>query len=138
MKRMLLALALTAALCGPTFAQQQPSQGTQQQQGPGGRHRGGHRGRRLHRLLEQLNLSEDQRAQIRSIMQSGDDQTPRERMQRIMAVLTPEQRSQLQALREQYRQQHEGGPGGQGPRGPEGPGGPDGGPDGDGPPPQNP
>lgn len=62
--------------------------------GQGGRHGG------LQRKLQQLNLSESQRSQIRDIMQryQNDRRNPALK-QEILAVLTPEQREQLKGLR---------------------------------------
>jgi Spy/CpxP family protein refolding chaperone len=54
-------------------------------------------------MLAQLNLTDDQRGQIRQILQNGQGQNRKVTMRQIRAVLTPEQRQQWRALRQQQR-----------------------------------
>lgn len=90
-----------------TFAQTPASPSTPvagQSDNPGQFPRGGGRGGGRHgglqRRLQQLNLTESQRSQIREIMQryQNDRQNPALK-QEILAVLTPEQREQLKGMR---------------------------------------
>ncbi len=106
-------LALAAFACVGTFLisnetfaqspdpQSGPVAGQAGQPGqfPRGRRGGGRHGG-LQRKLQQLNLSESQRSQIRDIMQryQNDRRNPAMK-QEIMAVLTPEQRDQLKGMR---------------------------------------
>ena len=106
----LSALTVTAV---PTFAQAGPGQGK------------AHRGAGLKKLGDALGLSDAQKAQIKTIMQSAQQQakaikadtslTPeakKAKMQELgksarqqsLAVLTPEQREKLKALRQQRGQ----------------------------------
>ncbi|MBW4565138.1 MAG: P pilus assembly/Cpx signaling pathway, periplasmic inhibitor/zinc-resistance associated protein [Mojavia pulchra JT2-VF2] len=64
-------------------------------QQPGQRPNGRQAGERPNRGFARLNLTEAQKAQMKQIMESSQ--------QRIQAVLTPEQRTKLQELRENAR-----------------------------------
>ncbi|WP_295388811.1 Spy/CpxP family protein refolding chaperone [uncultured Thiodictyon sp.] len=86
--------------------------------------------RHLERLTKRLNLTPEQTAQVRAILverQTNPDLDRAAVKQRIAAVLTPEQREQLQSMRS--RDQQHGRPGGDPKR--DGPRGQRGGPDGD-------
>ena len=88
--------------------------------GPAGAQQGTphrHHGNPYMRALRSLNLSDSQKSQLRSIMQSyrqknqGVDRTTRRASMRqmrsdIMNVLTPSQRTQLQTRMQQMRQQY--------------------------------
>jgi Spy/CpxP family protein refolding chaperone len=67
---------------------------------------------KLVRALDQLNLSPDQKAKVQSIL-DNQSLSPQMWMQQIKAVLTPEQREQLESKLQQDRQ-GSGGPGGSG------------------------
>jgi Spy/CpxP family protein refolding chaperone len=56
------------------------------------------------RFIQQLGLSDSQKAQIKQICQNTSQ--GRERREQIMAVLTPEQRSQFEGYIEQRKAQH--------------------------------
>jgi Spy/CpxP family protein refolding chaperone len=114
-RSVLLPVALAAAVIVPvaTFAQQaqQPaSTAAPQGQWQGRHHRGG-----MMRMLRDLNLSDQQKTQIRQIVQQfrqshaqGErpDALSREQLRtQIMNVLTPEQRAQYQAKMQQMRQE---------------------------------
>ena len=92
----------------------------------------GKRGRSLQPILDQLGLSADQQTRIAAIQQSGKEAKTalrsdtsltreqkrermralhQEKMQRIEAVLTPEQRTKFQSLLQALRQKRERGPG---------------------------
>jgi Spy/CpxP family protein refolding chaperone len=114
LSRVALAAGLTAALGlaapGTSFAQADaPRVSDDAHRGPHARRgRRGPPGRRGHlrRMLAQLDLSEDQRAQIREIVREARaDRRARRRQarERIEAVLTPEQREQARALRARHR-----------------------------------
>jgi Spy/CpxP family protein refolding chaperone len=64
----------------------------------------GNDGQQRPRFIQQLGLSDSQKAQIKKIRQN----TPqgRERREQIMAVLTPEQRSQFNGYIEQWKARH--------------------------------
>ncbi|MEM1416425.1 MAG: hypothetical protein AAGH15_16060 [Myxococcota bacterium] len=123
------ALALGLAVAGPVglsaIASAQPGEGARMGQGHGHGHghghgrRGGH-GHPLRRLLSQLDLSESQQAQVRAIMEDARERRGeiarlpagpervearhalrRETRRLIREVLTPEQRRQAEALKEE-------------------------------------
>jgi Spy/CpxP family protein refolding chaperone len=118
-RSLLISAALAAAIIVPAgaFAQQsaqQPSAGAPAQgqwQGHAHRH-GGMMG-----MMRDLNLSDAQKTQIRQIMQQyRDSRTPGQRPSvqersalhdKIMSVLTPQQRTQMQAKLQQMRQERE-------------------------------
>jgi Spy/CpxP family protein refolding chaperone len=93
------------------FAQAAPGQGA-----PGGP--GGHGNQRFAKMLMSLNLSDDQKNQIRSIMAAArakaktltDIQAKRDTMRgaftQIETVLTPAQRTKLHAERDAFKAQH--------------------------------
>lgn len=58
--------------------------------------------RGMHRLFDTLNLTDDQRSQIETVIRSSKA--------RMDAILTPEQRQQLQQHRQQHEQRHPGNP----------------------------
>src|SRR5580658_4523065 len=61
-------------------------------------------GQRLQRIKEvfaQLNLTDEQKQQIKQIRQTVTDKT--QRRQQIMAVLTPDQKQKLRQFFQQYR-----------------------------------
>lgn len=96
-----LVLGLVATLGG--YAQS-PLPPVNAPESPAATHGGhGHHGARLRRMLAQLNLTDDQRGQIRQILQNGQGQNRKVTMRQIRAVLTPEQRQQWRALRQQQR-----------------------------------
>lgn len=117
LRNVLLPAAAAAALILPVgaLAQQAPpataAPGAQQWQG----HRGGHRG--FMRMFRDLNLSDQQKTQIQSIVQQyrqahprGSQPDPQARKQmrdQIMNVLTPQQRTQLQQKMQQMHERHD-------------------------------
>jgi Spy/CpxP family protein refolding chaperone len=108
------AAAVALILPVGALAQQAPpatvAPGAQQWQGH--RHRGG-----FMRMFRNLNLSDQQKSQIRTIMQQyrqahpqGSQPDPQARKQmrdQIMNLLTPQQRTQFQQEMQQMRAQHE-------------------------------
>ncbi len=125
-----VALALTAFTAGdlalgrisPAVAQAAP--------GPGSGGQGGGKGRQqFAKMLQTLDLSDGQKNQIRSIMEAAraknktltDPQAKRQTMfgafKNIEAVLTPAQKSKLDAERAAYFKAHGGPPGGGNPGG---------------------
>ena len=78
---------------------------TTQSSGTGGTNNTGATGEQHGRILAQLNLTDEQKAQIKQIRASTTDK--KERRQEVMAVLTPEQKAQLKELIEQRRAQRE-------------------------------
>ena len=118
------ALATAVALPIVGAAQQTPQTGSTQagpQSGTVGthHHRGGMMG-----ALRQLNLTQDQQSQIKTLMTnfhqahpkgSAPDKAAMEQLhQQVMAILTPDQQKQLQTIMQQQRQHHAGGQGNQG------------------------
>ena len=119
LKGVALALSLAASLAAPVFAQQPPNA---QQDGPGksarmGRMRGAHGprlGRRLRALkgLRQLDLTDAQRQQFRSIRQSHGQRTQaqREELRQLFqsrrqgGTLTAEQQARARQLHGELRQ----------------------------------
>jgi Spy/CpxP family protein refolding chaperone len=105
----LLAGLMAAGLSLPAIAQvqQQPAPPSQSQHGD-----------RMMRRFNDLNLSDQQKSQIQSLMQSyrqshpnGSAPDPDGRKQlrsQIDAVLTPDQRAQLQSDQAKFRAQHQG------------------------------
>src|SRR5215469_13721536 len=105
------ALAIAIGLPVAGCAQQSPAQSQPgaQQQGAFGHHRGGMR------FLQGVNLSDQQKQQIKTIMDqyrqahpAGSQPDPNARKQmrdQIMNVLTPDQRTQVQANMEKAKQQ---------------------------------
>jgi periplasmic protein CpxP/Spy len=104
-----LAGVIAASLALPAVAQQQqPSPPAQQ----------GQRGDWMMRRFSDLNLTDQQKSQIQSLMQSyrqahprGSAPDPDARKQlrdQINAVLTPDQRTKLQADEAKFRQQRQG------------------------------
>lgn len=117
-----VALALTAFTAGdlarglvaPATAQAQPGPGGPQGGGPGGA-----AGReRFAKMLQSLNLTDDQKNKIRAIMADArakmktltDPQQKRDTMRaafaKIPTVLTPAQAAKMKAEAEAYRSQH--------------------------------
>lgn len=137
---LLLALAVPAGLSaqpprqtsdGATTGQRDPGprhggQGGHEGHGGHGRHGGGHHGRgHDQHVMRQLNLTDAQQAQVRTIREEtraraeqlragGDRETQRAQMRalhedsrrRIDAVLTPAQRQQAETLRAEARTEH--------------------------------
>lgn len=121
LKSFLLPAALGVALIAPVavFAQQDgqaPAPGTFSQGQWQGSRQGGHHG--FMRVLQGVDLSDSQRAQIKQIVQNfrqshpedgtTDPQARRQAreqlMKQIMGVLTPQQRTQVQQNLQQMRQ----------------------------------
>ncbi|HET9031105.1 MAG TPA: hypothetical protein VFN49_13115 [Candidatus Aquilonibacter sp.] len=106
-----LAVAIGLPIAG--FAQQVPAQSppSAPQQGAFGHH---HRGGMMHRFKD-LNLSDQQKQQIKSLMQQfrqahprGSQPDPAARKQlhsQILSVLTPQQQAQLKADRAKWKQE---------------------------------
>ncbi|MHB2015575.1 MAG: hypothetical protein ACYCW6_01375 [Candidatus Xenobia bacterium] len=120
MKRMAVALMLVGILCGGALAQDTgtgtptppPSPG-QGQPGPGGGPGGHHGG-----PIDQLGLTDQQKQQVRSIMQAQHQkmrQLQQDTDNQLKQVLTPEQFAKLQQLRQQLHRHRPGGPGQGGP-----------------------
>ncbi len=105
----LLAGFIAASLALPAVAQDQ--------QPPGAPAQSQQHGDRMMRRFENLNLNDQQKSQIQSLMQSyrqthpkGSAPDPDARKQlreQIDAVLTPDQRAQMKADMEKYRSQHQ-------------------------------
>ncbi|MGB6985477.1 MAG: hypothetical protein WBD74_05790 [Candidatus Aquilonibacter sp.] len=103
-----LAGLIVAGLALPAVAQDQqpPPPGQTQQHGD-----------RMMRMYQNLNLTDQQKSQIQSLMQNyrqahprGSTLDPDARKQlhdQINAVLTPDQRTQLQTEEQQFRAQHQ-------------------------------
>lgn len=104
-----LAGLIAASLALPAVAQDQqpPAAPAQSQQ----------HGDRMMRRFENLNLSDQQKSQIQSLMQSYRQAHPRgsapdpdarkQLREQVDAVLTPDQRAQMKADMEKYRAQHQ-------------------------------
>lgn len=85
-------LLIAALLAGPALAQ------------PGSTATpGGKRGPGMRKIISQLNLNDQQKADIQKIMDSGVH--GKERREAIAKVLTPEQAAKFKTLVEQQRQQ---------------------------------
>ena len=94
--RSLVTVALVFTLGAASFAQSTtPNTTTTPTPTPARQHGGG--GGKMRQMMGQLNLTADQKAQIKEIRKNGSK--GKERMQAIMAVLTPEQRQKFMALR---------------------------------------
>ena len=117
------ALAVAVAFPAGAFAQQaaQPPAGAPMQQGQWQGHRGHHRGGMM-RMFKDLNLTDQQKAQLKQIRQQfrqshpegqrPDPQAMQQLRQQMMNVLTPQQREKLQTEMQQMRQnraRHNGG-----------------------------
>ena len=115
-RNVLIPAAFAAAVLIPagTFAQQaQTPAGTAAPQGQwqgGHRHHGG-----MMRAFRDLNLTDQQKTQIRQMMQQfrqahegqrPDAQAREQLRNQILSVLTPQQRAQYQAKIQQMRRQH--------------------------------
>ncbi len=103
-----LAGLMAAGLALPAVAQgQQPAPPAQTQQ----------HGDRMMRMYKNLNLTDQQKSQIQTLMQNyrqahprGSTPDPDARKQlheQVNALLTPDQRTQLQAEEQQFRVQHQ-------------------------------
>ncbi len=104
-----LAGFIAASLALPAVAQDQqpPAAPAQSQQ----------HGDRMMRRFDNLNLSDQQKSQIQSLMQSyrqahpkgsvPDPDARKQLKEQIDAVLTPDQRAQMKADMEKYRAQHQ-------------------------------
>ncbi|HEX8805688.1 MAG TPA: Spy/CpxP family protein refolding chaperone [Candidatus Aquilonibacter sp.] len=109
----LLAGLIAASLALPAVAQQQ-----QQPSPPAQGQPGGQGGNRMMRMFDGLNLTDQQKSQIQTIMQNfrqahppgtpPDPAARKQLMDQINGVLTPDQRTKLQANMEKYREQHQG------------------------------
>ena len=108
------ALAVAIGLPVAGFAQQSPAQSPPgaQQQGAFGHHRGG-----MMRRFEDLNLSDQQKQQIQTLISQyrqahprGSQPDPQSRKQlheQIMSVLTPQQQAQYKADTQKMRAQRQ-------------------------------
>ncbi len=108
-RSLLVPAALATALAVPAigFAQVQPAPAQSQQQSGSQRHRSAH-------FLKDLNLSQQQQAQVDQIRQqyrqahprgsARDPQARKEMRNKIMAILTPAQQAQLKADRQKRRE----------------------------------
>ncbi len=119
MKKTLLG-ALAAVALGTTFALSQPTfAGTTTPPTPPSGAQAGHHGGKMGKIIKELNLTDDQKAQIKTILQNARPQvqgvrqdttlTPDQKKaklkeinkstrQQILALLTPEQKAKLQEL----------------------------------------
>ncbi len=111
-RRALIAIACSAALAAPMFAQQDPSSNPPQQQGAGGygNHGPENPDRRVAHLTKALNLSSDQASQIKSILTDGQQQMQALRQAeetKIKGVLTDDQKAKFDAMQAQGRERRE-------------------------------
>jgi Spy/CpxP family protein refolding chaperone len=99
-RRALIAIACSAALAAPMFAQQDPSSNPPQQQGAGGygNHGPENPDRRVARLTKALNLSSDQASQIKSILTDGQQQM--QALRQDTSVQGPDRHARMMALRQ--------------------------------------
>jgi Spy/CpxP family protein refolding chaperone len=106
MGKTLVGLGLAAFLmgAGPAYAQQPEDQGKPQWQQGQGRHHGGHKGK----FMESLNLSEQQKEQLKGLRELSRE----ERAARMKEILTPEQYAKFEEMKSKRGQR---GPGGKGP-----------------------
>ncbi len=116
LRNFVLSSAAALALIAPAYALAQQAPPQQQVAPPPGQGwQGSHRGHGFMGMFRRLNLSSAQQTQIQQIMQqyraahprgSAPDPTARKQMRdRIMNVLTPQQRTQLQQQMQQMREQ---------------------------------
>jgi periplasmic protein CpxP/Spy len=120
LRSFLLPAVLGAALIAPVavFAQQAnqvPAPAQQQTQGQWQGHR--HGGHRFMRMLKGVNLSDQQKTQMRQLMQqfrqahpegSPPDRQAREQLhQQMLNILTPQQRAQVQQNMQQMRERRQ-------------------------------
>lgn len=115
MKKILIKAVTTsgfvAALALVGFAQQTPTQTTPASPVREGKHQGHHGEHGMREMLESLNLSDEQRRQIGSIMSKHKSETQAQRQeahtlkkqQRHGATLTSDQQARLQTLQTQLR-----------------------------------
>ena len=96
-----LALVFTLASSPALFAQSSGSTNAPSATAPSGGDGNGQRGEKLKAALEQLNLSDAQKQQIKQIR--ANTQPGKERRQQIMAVLTPDQKQKLISMLQEYR-----------------------------------
>lgn len=122
-----LGAGLAFAMPPTTASAQRGERASQGERGQGhGHHRRGHRGRRGHgmqRMLQQLELTDNQKAQVRAIMESarergqelrGQGRSPENRAamhelhqetrQLVLDVLTPAQKTKMEELRSQQQE----------------------------------
>jgi Spy/CpxP family protein refolding chaperone len=97
-----LVLALSVASTPVLLAQDDGSANSSTTPSGGGGNSGdGQRAEKWKQVLEQLNLTDAQKAQIKQIR--ANTQPGPERRQQIMAVLKPEQKQKLIAMLKEYR-----------------------------------
>jgi Spy/CpxP family protein refolding chaperone len=108
MKKSLLSLALafTLASSPALFAQSSGSTNAASATAPSEDGGKGQRAEKLKAALEQLDLTDAQKQQIKQIRANTDP--GKERRQQIMAVLTPDQKQKLISMLQEYRAQQAG------------------------------
>ncbi|WP_352298447.1 hypothetical protein, partial [Pseudoalteromonas sp. 20-MNA-CIBAN-0454] len=82
------------------LAEMKAERGDKNHKGPQGQHKKDGKSMGQHKAFSQLNLTNTQKAQIEAI-QKDTKGTRAQKQQAVMAVLTPEQRTQLESLKSQ-------------------------------------